>query len=293
MTRNKLYRRIIGLVDFINELDEYDYYNKASNIAIKNYRSLIQYLKENIDKVDAIHYSKLYRLLNTDIIPNIRYVQRAETKNIPWSLVSNLDEILKSELGSDCWLLFRPQWRFNYSVLTEDLITYLKNILYIFFPHDLETINKKFTDEKIHIFSFPFLEKTNVLLNSIIGHEIGHFYHVKWKQEYYCDLKENHNEILKEHYSTISPEDFIDAYENTEEGMNILDGMYREIISDIYGYCLFGPSVIFALFDLSEFEPKQLLPSKGNRYYPSIKYRIRILMDYLFEEDAGVNSVCL
>jgi hypothetical protein len=290
MTKNKLYRRIIGLADFIQELGKYDYYNNVSNIAIEDYNKLIQYLKVNIDKMDAIHYGKLYRLINSQIIPNIRYIQRTETKNIPWSLISNLDEILKNELGNDCWLLFRPQWHFNYSVITEDLVTYLKNILLIFFPDD-KKINEIFSNEKIHIFSFPFLEKTNVLSNSIIGHEIGHFYHKKWEQNDYIQIKEKFNKILKKYYDNLSPDDLIKPYENTEEGMNILDGMYREIISDIYGYYLFGPSVIFALLDLSEFEVKQILPSKETEYYPSTKYRIRILVNYLLKKDIGANSL--
>jgi len=291
MTKNKLYRRIIGLYDFINEISEYDYYNRASSIAIENYFVFVQYLKENIDKLEAIHYNKLYKLINGHIIPNIRYIQRTETKNIPWSLISNIDEILKNELGSDCWLLFRPQWHFNYSVITEDLISYLKETLYIFFPDDSGNINTIFTNEKIHIFSFPFLEKTNVLLNSIIGHEIGHFYHKKWEQKDYCHFKEEQNKVLKKYYDNLSPENFIDSYNSTEEGMKILNGIYREIISDIYGYFLFGPSMIFSLFDLSEFESKQMLPSKENRYYPSTKYRIRILMDYLFKNDTDVNNL--
>jgi hypothetical protein len=291
MTKNKLYRRIIGLADFIQELGKYDYYNKASNIAIQDYDKFVQYFKDNIDKIDAIHYDKLYRLINSHIIPNIRYIQRTETKNIPWSLISNLDEILKNELGNDCWLLFRPQWHFNYSVITEDLVTYLRNILCIFFPDD-NGINNIFSNEKIHIFSFPFLEKTNVLLNSIIGHEIGHFYHRKWEQsDDYTKIKENHNKILKKYYDGLLPEDLIKPYENTEEGMNIINGMYREIISDIYGYFLFGPSVIFALLELSEFEVKQIMPSKENRYYPSNKYRIKILVDTLLKNDKGVNSL--
>jgi hypothetical protein len=293
MTKNKLYRRIIGLADFIQELGKYDYYNKASNIAIQDYNKLIQYFKDNFEKIDAIHYDKLYRLINGHIIPNIRYIQRTETKNIPWSLISNLDEILKNELGDNCWLLFRPQWHFNYSVITEDLVTYLKKILFVFFPDDKE-INNIFSNERINIFSFPFLEKTNVLSNSIIGHEIGHFYHKKWEQNDYNQIKENYNKILKKYYDNLSPDDMITPYINTEEGMSILDGMYREIISDIsdiYGYYLFGSSIIFALLDLSEFEVRQMLPSKENDYYPSNKYRIRILVKYLLKKDTGVNSL--
>jgi hypothetical protein len=290
MTKNKLYRRIIGLADYIQELGKYDYYNEASNIAIKDYNVLVQYLKDNIDKINAIHYGKLYRLINIHIIPNIRYIQRTETKNIPWSLVSNLDEILKNELGNNCWLLFRPQWNFNYSVITEDLVTYLKKLLFIFFPNDKE-INNIFSNEKIHIFSFPFLEKTNVLLNSIIGHEIGHFYHKKWEQSDYSQIKDSNNKKLTEYYEKFVLDDMVARYENTDEGMKILNGMYREIISDIYGYFLFGPSVIFALFDLSDIEVKQIIPSEENEYYPSTKYRIRVLMDCLFKKDTDANRL--
>ena len=291
MTKNKLYRRIIGLADFIDELGEYDYYNEASNIAIKNYSVMIRYMKENIDRVNPAQYVKLYRLLNLHIIPNIRYIQRTETRNIPWSLISNLDEILKTELGKDYWLLFRPQWNFNYAVVTEDLITYLTKILVLFFPTDKEKIRNIFTDEKIHIFSFPFLEKTNVLLNSIIGHEIGHFFHSKWERDDYGQLKERNTESLTTYYEGLLQADIVKPYENAEEGTKILDGMYREIVSDIYGYFLFGPSLMFALFDVSEYLGEQTLPTHDNGYYPSNKYRIRVMMKFLFANDKGVNDL--
>ena len=83
MTKNILYRRIIGLVDFIDELGEYDYYNEASNIAIKNYSIMVRYMKKNIDRINPAQYLTLYRLFNMHIIPNIRYIQRTETRNIP------------------------------------------------------------------------------------------------------------------------------------------------------------------------------------------------------------------
>jgi hypothetical protein len=289
MIKNKLYRRIIGLANYIQELGGYDYYNKASIDAINDYKTFIQYLKDNFDKIDDIYYTKLYRLINIHIIPNIRYIQRTETKNIPWSLISNLDEILKNELGDDCWLLFRPQWHFNYSVNTEDLVTYLKDILLIFFPDDEGNISNSFSNKNIHFFSFPLLEKTNVLLNSVIGHEIGHFYHRKWEESDYKFIREEANKALTKHYDGLPPDDFMKPYKKTAEGLSILDGMYREIISDIYGYYLFGPSIIFALYDITEFEVKQMLPSKENRYYPSLKYRIRILRNRLLKNDAGVD----
>jgi hypothetical protein len=291
MLKNKLYRRIIGLFDFIEEMDDDTYFNRASNIAIKNYKTLVKYFIDRFPDINPINYQRLYLLINKRIIPDLRYVQRAKTRNIPWSLVSNLDEMLKKELGEEYLLLFRPQWQFNFSVFTDDLVFYLKKVLLIFFPADKTKIDGKFSNEKIHIFSFPFLEKTNVLLNSVIGHEIGHFYHKRWEENEYPKIKDEYNKKLKKYYEDITPDDFFIAYDNTEEGLKILSGMYREIISDIYGYFLFGPSIIFSLYDFSIFETNLTLPSEKNDYYPMTKYRIRILMKYLMEEDRGITEL--
>jgi hypothetical protein len=134
MLKNKLYRRLKGLFDFIEEMDDDTYFNRASNIAIENYKTLIKYFIEHFPDIDTIDYRRLYLLINKRIIPDLRYVQRAKTRNIPWSLISNLDAILKKELGEEYLLLFRPQWQFNFSVFTDDLVFYLKKILLIFFP---------------------------------------------------------------------------------------------------------------------------------------------------------------
>jgi hypothetical protein len=106
------------------------------------------------------------------------------------------------------------------------------------------------------------LKKTNVLLNSTIRHEIGHFYHKRWEEDKYPEIKNKHNKELREYYKDINPNDFFIAYDKTYEGLEMLSGMYRDIISDIYGYFLFGPSI----------------------------YRIRILMKYLFKEDRGMKE---
>jgi hypothetical protein len=290
--KNKLYRRIIGLFDFIIDLEDNDYFNNASNIAIKNYKIMIKYFIDHFSDIDTMDYQRLYLLINKQIIPDIRYVQRAKTRNIPWSLVSNLDEMLKKEFGRNYLLLFRPQWRFNFSVATGDFMSYLKYLLLIFFPANKTEINEKlFSKEKIHIFSFPLLEKTNVLLNSVIGHEIGHFYHKRWETDEYPALRDNYNKQLKIYYEGISPDEIFMAYDKTEEGLKILSGMYREIISDIYGYFLFGPSMIFSLYDFSIFETKLDLPAEKNNYYPPTKYRIRILMNHLLEKDSGIKEI--
>jgi hypothetical protein len=281
----------VGLYDFIVDLEGNDYFNNASNAALNNFRIAVEYLIDNFKKLDEVHYAQLNIKISMNIMPQIRFIQRSKTRNIPWSLIANLDELLKNEFGDKCFLLYRPQWHFNYSVLTEDINSYLKNILTSFYPEDEDNIEKLFSDDKIHVFSFPFLEKNNVLLNSILGHEIGHFYHKTWEQNEYMKKQEEYNNILKNYYDNHSKDELFTPYENTKEGLEILKGLYREVIPDFYGYLLFGPSIVFSLFDISEFEPKPILPSESNRYYPMIKYRIRLLVRHFLKKDSELNEL--
>ena len=296
MLKNKLYRRITGLDDFIEELEGDDYYNNASNKALRSFGIAVKYLKDNFEKLDEIHHDNLYRTINKDITPIIRLIQRAKTRDIPWSLISNLDELLKNAFGNECFLVYRPQWHFNYSVITEDINSYLKKALINFFPENTEKIERDlFPNEYIHIFSFPYLEKNNVLLNSVIGHEIGHFFHKSWEADKYKGKIENeHNIALRKYYDEQFKNDLISPNAYTEEGLKILNGLYREIIPDIYGYYLFGPSIIFSLyFDLKIFETKPRLPSNETKYYPMIKYRIRMLVQHILKLDISLKEKLL
>jgi hypothetical protein len=197
MLKNTLYRKLVGLYDFIVYLEGNDYFNNASNVALNNFRIAVEYLIKNFKNLDEVHYPQLNITTSTNIIPRIRFIQRAKTRDIPWSLIANLDELLKNEFGDKCHLLYRPQWNFNYSVITEDINSYLKNILTSFYPEDEDNIEKLFSDDKIHIFSFPFLEKNNVLLNSVLGHEIGHFYHKSWEHGIYNEKEKAYNNSLR------------------------------------------------------------------------------------------------
>ena len=289
MIRNKLYRKLIGLSDYIEKLFDQDYFNNASIKALECYKAFCDYFIKNFDEIDSAIYDDLYYFISIQLLPEMRYVQRTKTSNIPWSLIPNLDEILKNELGSEYMLLFRPQWKYNYSVNTTDLVEELTQILLTFFPLRNSEIEILFPKNKLHIFSFPYLEKTNVLLDSVIGHEIGHFFQKNWQESPYAIQKiTEFNNNLAQNYQNEYPTDLIKPYEMTREGINIINGMYREIISDIFGYKIFGPSLLFSLFDIASFETKLLLPSSKNNYYPLIKYRIRFIYENLTQHDENI-----
>jgi hypothetical protein len=56
MLKNKLYRKLVGLHDFIVDLEGYDYFNNASNVALNNFRIAVDYLVKNFTNLDEVHY---------------------------------------------------------------------------------------------------------------------------------------------------------------------------------------------------------------------------------------------
>lgn len=141
MLKNKLFSQITIIINFLNELKSTQFYNRASYLAIESYQAFFLFIKDNFSEIDRSTYKSLYLYINQIIVPNLRYIERSSTSNVPWSLISNLDKILKTEFGEEYFLLYRPQWRYNYSVLTSDLISFLKEILIVFFPLKYTEIN--------------------------------------------------------------------------------------------------------------------------------------------------------
>jgi len=290
MAHNKLYRKLVAAKNYLEEIKAVDFSNQSCVIAVESYKAFTQYLIDHFKEIEESSHSTLYINFCTRIIPSIRYVERASTSNIPWSVIPYLDRMLKELFGSEYLLLFRPQWHFNYSVIAADLISSLKQKLDDVFPTHTDEIARLFRNRRIYVFSFPYLEKTNVLLLSTIGHELGHFYHEKWKETQRAkELLAEQKAHLSAFYRGMHQSDLFLPYEKATEGIRILEGMYREILADICGYLIFGPSMLFALDYISIFEAKVELPSQSNNYYPPTMYRIRVLYERILANDNRIN----
>jgi hypothetical protein len=59
MLKYTLYRKLVGLYDFIVDLEGSDYFNNASNVALNNFRIAVKYLIDNFKKLDEAHYTLL------------------------------------------------------------------------------------------------------------------------------------------------------------------------------------------------------------------------------------------
>ncbi len=280
------YRKLHTLRGVLDSAAHDRSFDETSTAAVELYRDFLSILTDNFSEIDDAVMPDFHEALSSKIGPLLRFVIPLRASDLPWSLIPPFESVLRRELGDAYGLLLRPAWEYNYSVYSADLRTILTKILEVFLPHRVNS----FTREKlhIHVFTFPFLEKNNVVLNSVLGHEIGHFFHDNWRRTEGAAIIDSAWSDLWDTYSAQHGGDLFEPYRKTETGIRILEGLFREIVSDLVGHRLFGPCMLYSLYYLSLSYPKNEPPSKETDYYPPFKYRVRLLMD---EVDTGNSAL--
>lgn len=146
--------------------------------------------------------------------------------------------------------------------------------------------NKK--NNKFFVIAFPSIERKNILLHCLLGHELGH---VLFSTKDLIDI-DKFNEKASIEISKKIPEGNSKNESNltkakTKQILGTFDYIYEklwkigfeEIISDIIGTLLFGPSFLFAQFE-SIFQnnfPLDNLPNYESKFYPPWRTRLRYI----------------
>ena len=276
--KNQAFRKLHSLSGLIERAKGQSIFSSTDGDALEMFEGFVGFFKTYFEEIEDAVYVDFHETLAKRIVPLYSLINPQNTSDIPWSLIPAFERVLKTELGDEYGLILRADWNYNYTVYTHDLGSYLKQVLHLFLPERVKEFADTYVKKSIHVFSFPIIEKNNAVLNTALGHEIGHFFHDKWeKSEDGKRLFELANKTLWEEYSQKNPNDLFLPFQKTEKGLLVLKGMYREIISDLVGYLLFGPSMLYALFYISNLEADIVKPVEENDYYPPLKYRIRIL----------------
>jgi hypothetical protein len=297
----EIYRTLENIDKFLDKLDSYEYYSDNPQKIISVFKQFINILKENFEAIpdNKEFYTTLLQALNYQIIPLLRYISRSQSSDIPWSLIPNIQKIIKELVGDNYLIMIRPQWHWNYGVLISDIIHFLNGLLR-FLTLD---VNIRIDSPPIHVISFPYLEKNNFLLHSIIGHELGHFIQQEYFDEVFTTEWETKmiNESMKDLISRqgkfgelfTKQRSKIQLTQEAREIILIYKGFVREIIPDIVGYLIFGPSQLFSLYFMTAWNEDDTLPSQKNFYYPPLKYRIRnlkeLFLSKIFDEESKSN----
>lgn len=252
---------------------------------------------------------------------HLSYIDGATTQNLPWSIIRPFNKLINKFIPNTT-IMFGPQWEYNYTVITDDLRDVYRRVLARYenvIPNGHEELEGVFEymEGPFHIISFPFLERKNVLLHSLICHEIGHLisedFIAERKPEF---LPNNVNRIINSIVLDDLPEDNLfspiikeqrkqiacnNAFKAWEHGL-------RELLADIIGAILFGPALLFSLFEFSLNDKLDFIPNATNGFYPPWRMRIRTVFKIIEEShenselhktffpleftDSSLNDVC-
>lgn len=218
----------------------------------------------------------------------LRYLDNANTEQTPRALTGML-EWLYAKLDINHTLLACPQSAYNYSIV--DLLNVVKkSSKHLLSGEDAEEI---FGDTPaINLISFPRIERDNVLLHAIFGHEIGHPFADQYLSQddigknsakFQAQLTRATARVEKEISNRLDPNSqFADQFDVRSrlvgQVIEIRRRGLQELLSDAVSVQVFGPSAIFAareIFMTSSLDAPPELPS----WYPPDRYRLRLMIN--------------
>ncbi len=241
------------------------------------------------------------RLLRTtdsliqELAAHLRYVQGARTDRLPWGIVPSFESLV-NRLAPNKQVLLRPKWNYNYSVVVYDLREYYLTAL-----QELEDYLPEINLERdvlgrmsapFHIIAFPALERENILLHNLLGHEIGHLFVRDFLDE---PRKTDFKTSIVSHIENVTDKQlerdgFTESKagalfwpqikksriaQNTNLALIYWRRALEELLSDVVGAVLFGPAALFSTLEMAMQQGYDIPPSPKNNFYPPWRMRLR------------------
>ena len=252
-------------------------------------------------------------LRNTDLLlrmlfAHLRYVEGATTARLPWSIVGAFEHLVEEALPS-AQVMLRPQWKYNYATIISDLRAFYRNLLeeyqdFVVGPEPLDPLKEVLDPlpRSFHIISFPALERTNILLHTVLGHELGHiasepFVADEARRTAFVNgiipnltiLADQELKAPKRMYGPLFETHVKDQMiqDNAETAEYIWKRALQELLSDVVGAILFGPAALFSTFEMAISRGFDEAPSPANDYYAPWRMRLRVVTETLERVSPG------
>jgi len=237
-----------------------------------------------------------------ELVEDLRYSERAVTKQTPWSLVRPLEK-LGEKIYNDSLFILRPQWSYNYSLI-ERVHAYKKCFSQYLTEEHLDDVltvpegvslseeqpkKKRRKNKRIHrifVIGFPYMERMNTLLHATLGHELGH----PIEKEFFKDEDRNPVHIPPLLIELIKRKSYngkeVDLRRQISKDlihvMRIRRRALAELICDIVAVHLFGPAAVFAYNEMSCYRDLDAMRTyPPERHYPPWRFRLRVMLDEL------------
>lgn len=268
------------------KISNHDFPSNASKQFIQKLVLFAQALREATENIFAkidfddqaifeVNYRQLQQIMHlTHLIAQfLHYIEQSTMSKSPWGLTSPLQEIA-SKIISNSQIILYEEWGHNYSIITKDFNKIFSEILQnIQIYISIEQYRKIETtlQTPLYLISFPHIDKKNILQYSLLGHELGHLY-VDQKLKTF-DIKShinNDSKIMSIVNMSHSKPQALQAIEK------IWERLFEELLSDVVGTVLFGPAMLFSIFEFAIQKDIDLEPSQRNNFYPPWRSRLRL-----------------
>ena len=281
---------IIGLQDRLDEIYAADFPTDSPKLVIDILYKVLSKLSLEITNSTDSDYLSLACQLAQSFSQYLEFLDNPNTEQTPRGLVYILEDLLSS-LNPDARLLAWPQAEYNYSIV--DIIPILKSsVTHAFSKRVCDEIFRE-CPSSLNLISFPRIERDNILVHSVFGHELGHTIADSFLNDY--ELGNDFRDGLK------AAADVVELEYKTElaklSGVELTNAKHRyiatliklhrrgiqELLSDYVAALIFGPSALFASYDVLQPDGFDHIPAEPS-YYPPSRMRLRNINQLLIDE---------
>jgi hypothetical protein len=279
----------------LSRLEEYafDFPGGAPRRAIELIQVLLEAIGEEIDRTSDDRIIALICRVIRGMGTLLQHFDNAHTAQTPRGLPQMLGALM-AQLEPNATLVAWPQSSYNYTI--RDLLAPLKEMT--------DSLLSKQSHQRVfgnvagplNFVSFPRIERDNVLLHAIFGHELGHPLATEFlasertSPAYSAALRRVTDALMAQYNLSTAPRGALGG--SPEQTKAFVDGLRRvlvlrkrglqELISDCVGVLLFGPSAFFASYDILSVGELDEAPGTGT--YPPRRFRLRVVKNLLDAE---------
>lgn len=271
-----------------DELNSRDFPNSAPNEVIALIKQALTAIGRQVDTADGRVLPLIFSLLNS-YQEVLTFLDNAHTEQTPRGLVRILRDLL-NRVSAGSRFVASPQSAYNYGIVDVQpfLVAPLSNLLPM---ADLQAL-PSISSSRIHLILFPRVERDNILVHAVFGHEVGHIIATEfltWEEtqpQFQQSFQKVIEKVSKAHPVSPSTDPLAVLRHRVELSNRVAQVRKRameELISDYVGAVLFGPSALLASFEIFMLNPIDL-PPVGAELYPPSRFRLRFILDTMKEE---------
>jgi hypothetical protein len=272
---------------FYNELQKLEvleYPTEACGVLIENLKTQAT---KNLDTITQIRNdlvqgasstnAKLYRdsILTErrklfEVLTNfLEWINSAQTQKVPWSFIPSVER-LSEKIISD----YTP-------------VLYCKN-LYNYGIHWYRELAGSL--DKYRFVSLPRLHRTNILMHTLIGHELFHPCCEEFTDEHENEVAQGILAEVEKAFPDVNSEDLFGKSRLDEINEYLMDMWRRalhELLCDMFCAELFGPAALLAMRAYAYFSEWKIRPGRENNFYPPWQYRFEVVWQHVIKSELG------